>query len=64
MSRIRQQAERQAVRMARALARGDEAEGWRLLDAGDADSAYEHFERAGMKLDHAEPLPPPAGRRW
>ena len=45
-----------AARMVRALARGDESAARRAEARGDEDAAYEEFERAGMRLDHAEPL--------
>ena len=53
MSRIARQRQLADEQNARALARGDEA---RAARATSEDERYEEIERAGMRLDHAEPL--------
>ena len=53
MSRIARQQMQADERIARALARGDEA---RAARATSEDERYELIERAGMRLDHPEPL--------
>ena len=60
MSRLERQRDLADARNARALARADEAGARRAEARGDADAAYEAYERAGLRLDHADPLRRPA----